>query len=138
MINAETGREKVKIAFQKGAYWKDIIVDKGIIASANKIVSLADYGISVTSETSRALVKFLSDLENFNIDLIETKISTSKFGWIKDEFMPYGMNIEFDSESRSLVVVTSGLIWSEDYERQEDLKLMYIWRLHLRVYCSSH
>src|SRR5574344_1143848 len=100
LINAETGREKVKIAFQKGAYWKDIIVDKGIIASANKIVSLADYGISVTSETSRALVKFLSDLENFNIDLIETKISTSKFGWIKDEFMPYGMNIEFDSESR--------------------------------------
>lgn len=100
LINAETGREKVKIAFQKGAYWKDIIVDKGIIASANKIVSLADYGISVTSETSRALVKFMSDLENFNIDLIETKISTSKFGWIKDEFMPYGMNIEFDSESR--------------------------------------
>lgn len=100
LINAETGREKIKLAFQKGFVWKDIIVDKGTIASANKIVSLADYGISVTSETSRALVKFLSDLENFNIDLIETKISTSKFGWIKDEFMPYGMNIEFDSESR--------------------------------------
>ncbi|MFA9376255.1 MAG: DUF927 domain-containing protein [Lachnotalea sp.] len=100
LINAETGKEKIKIAFKKGLKWKEIVVDKGTIASANKIVSLADYGVSVTSETSRALVKFLSDLENFNISLIDTRVSTSKFGWINGEFMPYGADIEFDSESR--------------------------------------
>ena len=63
LVNAETGKEKVKLAFKKGARWKEIIVDKGIIASNNKIVSLADYGVSVTSETSKALVRYLSDLE---------------------------------------------------------------------------
>lgn len=100
LMNAETGKEKVKIAFQKGFKWKEIVVDKGIIASSNKIVNLADYGVSVTSETSKSLVKFLSDLENFNIQELETRVSTSKFGWINGEFMPYGLDVEFDSESR--------------------------------------
>lgn len=100
LLNAETGKEKVKIAFQKGFKWKEIVVDKGMIASSNKIVNLADYGVSVTSETSKSLVKFLSDLENFNIQELDTRISTSKFGWINGEFMPYGLDVEFDSESR--------------------------------------
>ena len=100
LMNAETGKEKVKIAFQKGFKWKEIIVDKGMIASSNKIVGLADYGVSVTSETSKTLVKFLSDLENFNINDLDTRVSTSKFGWINGEFMPYGLNVEFDSESK--------------------------------------
>lgn len=100
LMNAETGKEKVKIAFQKGFKWKEIIVDKGMIASSNKIVNLADYGVSVTSESSKSLVKFLSDLENFNISNIDTRVSTSKFGWINGEFMPYGLDVEFDSESK--------------------------------------
>lgn len=100
LMNAETSKEKVKLAFNKGFKWKEIIVDKGMIASSNKIVGLADYGVSVTSETSKSLVKFLSDLENYNIDKIDTRISTSKFGWINGEFMPYGLNVEFDSESK--------------------------------------
>lgn len=100
MMNAETGKEKVKIAFQKGFKWKEIIVDKGMIASSNKIVGLADYGVSVTSETAKSLVKFLSDIENYNISQIDTRVSTSKFGWVNGEFMPYGLNIEFDAESK--------------------------------------
>lgn len=100
LVNAETGKEKVKLAFLKGSKWKEIIVDKGMIASSNKIVALADYGVSVTSETAKALVRFLSDLENFNIHDIDTKVSTSKFGWINGEFMPYGAEVEFDSESK--------------------------------------
>ena len=97
-FNAETGKEKVKIAYRKGAIWRDITVDKAIIASASKIVTLADYGISVTSETAKNLVRYLSDLENENLELIDVKTSTSKFGWVRNysEFMPYGTNIEFD------------------------------------------
>lgn len=100
LINAETGKEKIKLAFQKGLKWKEIVVDKGIVASSNKIVGLADYGVSVTSETAKALVRFLSDIENYNIDLIDTRVSTSKFGWINGEFMPYGADVEFDAESK--------------------------------------
>lgn len=100
MVNAETGKEKVKIAFKKGSKWKEIVVDKGVIASANKIVQLADYGVSVTSETAKTLVSFLADLENMNINDIACRVSTSKLGWINGEFMPYSDSIEFDSEMR--------------------------------------
>lgn len=99
-VNAETGKEKIRIAFKKGTKWNEIIVDKGVIASANKIVSLADYGVSVTSETAKYLVRFLSDIENMNVHEIEVKTSTSKLGWIKEEFMPYGLNVEFDADNR--------------------------------------
>lgn len=101
LINAETGKEKIKIAFKKGRIWKEIVVDKGMIASSNKIVGLADFGVSVTSESSKALVRFLSDIENYNIDEIDTRVSTSKFGWINGEFMPYGNNVEFDGEGKT-------------------------------------
>lgn len=103
LINAETKKEKVKLAYKKGNRWKEIIVDKGTIASPNKIVSLADYGISVTGGTrgtANNLIQYLADIENLNIDLIGTQISTSKLGWIEGEFMPYGKGIIFDSETR--------------------------------------
>ena len=100
LTNAETGREKVRLAFCKGFKWREITVDKGVIASSTKIVQLADQGVSVTSETSKLLVRFLSDLENLNINNIEDGASTGKFGWISDGFMPYDKDIEFDAESR--------------------------------------
>ena len=122
LMNVETNKEKVKLAFCKGFKWKEIIVDKGMIASSNKIVGLADYGVSVTSETSKALVKFLSDLENYNIEVIETRASTSKFGWINNEFMPYGLNIEFDSESKFKDIFESVRSYG-DYKTWMDLML---------------
>lgn len=102
-VNAETRKEKIKLAYKKGTSWKDITVDKSVIASASKIVGLADYGISVTSETAKALVKFLADLENMNLDIIPIRTSTSKFGWTGGdykEFMPYGNGVEFDCVSK--------------------------------------
>lgn len=98
LMNAETGKEKVKLAFQKGHRWKEVIVDKGLIASSNKIVNLASDGVSVTSENAKHLVRFLADLENYNINEIETIISTSKLGWINGEFIPYGSQIQFDAD----------------------------------------
>lgn len=109
-FNAETRKEKVKLAYKKGEYWKDITVDKSVIASASKIVGLADYGISVTSETAKALVKFLADLENLNLDIIPIRTSTSKFGWTGDdykEFMPYGTGVEFDCMTKFPDLVSS-------------------------------
>lgn len=100
LLNAETGTEKVRLAFCKGAKWREITVDKEIIASAQKIVNLAKYGVSVTSESAKLLVRFLSDIENLNIMDIESATSTSKFGWIGDEFMPYDANVEFDADSK--------------------------------------
>lgn len=106
--SAETGKEKVKLAFRKGINWYEHITDKEIIASSNKIVNLAAYGVSVTSETSKNLVRYLSDLENLNLSSIERKTSTSKLGWHDTEFLPYDVDdIVLDSGDRFNGVLSS-------------------------------
>ena len=99
LINAETGFCKVKIAFKLKRKWKEIIVDKETVSSASKITSLSKFGIRVTSENAKLLVRYLSDMEAMNEDFITEQVSTSKLGWINDEFMPYEKNIVFDNES---------------------------------------
>jgi len=98
--NAETDMEKVELAYKRGTKWKRIVVAKNQIASASKIVGLSDYGVAVTSETAKNLVRYLYDLENLNILSIPTQISTQKMGWVKGKFMPYTDDIKFDSEER--------------------------------------
>ena len=66
------------------------------MASATKILQLADYGVAVTSENARYLVRYLADVEALNQYKIECKTSTGKLGWARDEFMPYGFDIEID------------------------------------------
>ena len=98
LTNAETGFYKVKLAFKLKRKWREIIVDKEVISSASKIVSLSKLGIRVTSENAKTLVRYLSDMEAMNEEYITEQISTSKLGWISGEFMPYGENIVFDNE----------------------------------------
>lgn len=85
----ETGREEVEVAWRKDFKYRAITVSRSIISSNSKIVALSDYGFPVTSETSKALVSYLSDFEKLNSDIIKERISTSKLGWAGMEFMPY-------------------------------------------------
>ena len=90
LINIDTGIEKMKIAFRKGNRWREIIVDKSVVSSATKIVSLSDNGVSVTSENSKALVRFLSEVESSNYDLIPEVNSFSRLGYFQNEgFVPF-------------------------------------------------
>ncbi|MBQ1296685.1 MAG: DUF927 domain-containing protein [Clostridiales bacterium] len=104
LTNVETGDCKVKLAFKIRGVWQERFVDKSQLASASKIVDLARYGIRVTSENAKYLVKYLSDVEALNEDIIEEKRSMSTLGWVRgsDEFMPYGDSIEFDNEQSGL------------------------------------
>ena len=97
--NLEDGTEKIKIGFYKNDEWHYMIVEKSLISSSQSIVKLSDFGISVTSENAKHLVKYLAEIENLNKDLIKTNISTSKLGWIGDDvLMPYSDQYEFDND----------------------------------------
>lgn len=98
LANAETGFVKVQIAYKVRNRWKEVVIDKEIIASSSKITSLSRFGVMVNSENAKNLVRYLTDLESLNSDYITEQISTSKLGWINGEFMPYGNNIIFDNE----------------------------------------
>ena len=100
LINIETGEEQIHLAYKRNGLWKDVRIPKVIISKASSITELAKWGVGVTSENARLLVKFLADVENFNDDLIHIKQSTSKLGWRNEDkdFLPYDTDIEFDGE----------------------------------------
>lgn len=107
LSNAETGFIKVQLAFKIRGKWKEIYVDKETISSSSKIISLSNFGVMVNSENAKNLIKYLTDIESLNADIIIEQVSTSKLGWIKDEFMPYGENIVPDSEQSFKTVFNS-------------------------------
>lgn len=98
--NLETGEEQIKLAFKRNHKWHEIIIPKTMITSANKIVGLSARGISVTSETAKYLVRYLSDVENANDDYMKIQYSSSKLGWINDGFIPYDKEVIFDGDAR--------------------------------------
>lgn len=98
--NLETGEEQIKLAYKRNGHWDEIIVPKTMITSANKIVSLSGRGIAVTSENAKLLVRYLADVENMNEKYIGVQYSSSKLGWIKNDFLPYDTEIVFDGDSR--------------------------------------
>lgn len=99
LINIDTGIEKMKIAFRKGNRWREIIVDKSVVSSATKIVTLADNGIGVTSENAKALVRFLSEVESSNYDILPEVNSFSRLGYFQNEgFVPFVEGLIFDGD----------------------------------------
>lgn len=100
LVNVDTGVEKLKIAFRRGNEpWRSIIAEKSVLASRQKILQLADMGISVNSETAPFLVKYLSEAEDKNYDKIPQTKSIGRLGYIPGEgFSPYVKGLVFDGD----------------------------------------
>ena len=100
LINIDTGIEKLKIAFRKsGEKWASVIAEKSVLASNQRILQLSDQRIAVTSESARALVKYISDVENKNYKIIPERKSVSRLGYIPGEgFSPYVQDLIFDGD----------------------------------------
>ena len=100
LVNIDTGAEKLQIAYRKGKQWRKVIAEKGVLASANKILELANVGVAVTSESAKHLVQYFYDLESLNYDRIPEKNSVSRLGWIEDQgFSPYVEELVFDGDA---------------------------------------
>lgn len=98
--NIETGEEQIILAFKRDHRWKEITIAKDVVASASKIVALAKYGLPVTSENAKYLVRYLNDVEALNNEDIVLKQSSSKLGWQGKDFLPYEGGIIFDGDNR--------------------------------------
>lgn len=100
LVNIDTGEEKLRIAYSKGKKWREQIVPRSILASANKIVELSSVGVAVTSENARLLVRYLSEIENLNYDVLPEKKSIGRLGYIEEgEFSPYMDELVFDGDA---------------------------------------
>lgn len=139
--NMQTNTEKIVITFKRDYSWHEITVDKSVTISASKIVKLGEFGVMVTSETAKALVQYLADLESLNE--IPLNHSTSKFGWIGDEFIPFDQDIVFDDESRfkdlsnSLIARGSYDIWLDLAKRIRQNKEHYEPQIYMAASFAS-
>ena len=99
LVNIDTGIHKVKLAFSLGKRWNTIIEDRSVISDGRSIIGLSKYGIMVNSETGKALVRYLADVEQMNYDLIPEVSSVGRLGWIDEYgFSPYVEDLVFDGE----------------------------------------
>lgn len=99
LINIDTGEVKMEIAFKRGLRWQFKVFDKGVLASANKIVELAKYGVAVDSENAKDLVRYMTFLEAENYDKIPETNSVGRMGWIGDYgFSPYVEELKYDGD----------------------------------------
>lgn len=100
LVNIDTGEEKMRLAYRKGKVWRTTVVDKRVLASANKITELASAGVLVTSENAKLLVRYLSDLDALNYEAIPERKSVGRLGYIQDEgFSPYVEGLIFDGDA---------------------------------------
>ena len=99
--NVDSHITKMDIRFKNSrGFWEQIIIDRSIIASSSRIVSLADRGISVTSETSKDLVRYFLDCESKSTpEEIANVPSVGRLGYIGDYgFSPYCEDLVFDGD----------------------------------------
>lgn len=98
LVNAYTGIEKIEIAYKRGTRWRTAVKPKSMLASQNKIIELADEGVGVSSDNAKELVKFLSDMEALNYDVIPEIKAFDRLGWMDDyqNFSPYLSGAVFD------------------------------------------
>ena len=97
MVNADTGVHKIELAFRKNGTRRTTIQDRETIASKNKIVSLANVGVDVTTATAGKLVDYLNTLQQLNV--IPEVTSISHLGWVDQKFLPYDDGVVFDGEA---------------------------------------
>ena len=95
LLNLDSGTEKLKIAFRRDGAWKELIVDCTVCNNRQSILTLANYGVMVTSENAKNLVQYLFDMQAEN-QTIPVSRSTSRLGWQGRAFVPYNGDIQFD------------------------------------------
>lgn len=103
LVDIDSNEVKIEIAFKRGmnAHWATAIFDKSTLANSRSITALAGYGVAVTSESAKELVKYLDHMESANFDALPVENTTDHLGWVKDYgFAPYIENIVYDSAGR--------------------------------------
>ena len=107
LCNIETGKYKIELEFVVRNKLRKVIVPREVIASASKILLLANDSVQITQKNAPYLVEFLSDIEALNSDIITEYVSTSRLGWIDvmddegnvtKQFLPYQQDAIFDNE----------------------------------------
>lgn len=97
--NVDTAEERITLAYFKSAMWQSITVDRSVCANSNKIVdALSQFGIEVTSDNAKNMVRYISDCVGLNPLTLNPKKSINRLGWVGNSFTPYAEDIRYEGE----------------------------------------
>ena len=97
--NVDTAQERITLAYFKSALWQSITVDRSVCANTNKIVdALSQFGIEVTSDNAKNMVRYISDCVGLNPVALNPKKSINRLGWVGGSFTPYAEDIRYEGD----------------------------------------
>lgn len=97
--NVDTAAERITLAYFKSGAWQRITVDRSVCANTNKIVdALSQYGIEVTSDNAKNMVRYISDCVGLNPATLNPKKSINRLGWVGNSFTPYADDIRYEGD----------------------------------------
>lgn len=118
IIDIDSNAEKLDVAYRRGGRWRNIIVGRENLASAQKIIQLARNGIAVNSENAKELVKYITDIESMNYDQLPVQNSTEHLGWLQNgEFAPFCDDVVYGGESSEFGRIFEGFQPTGDYKK---------------------
>ena len=108
IFNVDTDQEKIELCFKYYNQWRRVVQARSTVFNSRSIIKLADYGLDVTSESSKYLVKYLQALSHVNMQGIPLQYSVSRLGWRnhETEFVlpqrtPYRIELDDDGDITS-------------------------------------
>ena len=114
--NIDSGQEKLSLSYYRNSRWKEIITLRSTALNKNKLVSLADSGLPVSSDNSEGVVRYLSAYEAANSKRIPFIRSISRIGWIGREFYPCLTNKEIVYEGDDTDNIVGAITEHGDYD----------------------
>lgn len=81
MSDIHDGSESMELVYRRAGSWRRHTVERAIIASRGEIVKLAAVGIPVTSGNAGAMVEYLAEFENTNIEHLPHARLSGQMGW---------------------------------------------------------
>lgn len=79
--DASTGLENIQIAWNKDGCWQGQIVDRKTIADTRDVLSLANFGLPITSEDKEFVVRYCKEYELANQFCIPLIHVSDQLGW---------------------------------------------------------
>lgn len=135
--NVDTATERITLAYSKSGDWQSITVDRAVCANVNKIVdALSQFGIEVTSDNAKSLVRYISDCVGLNPKTLEPKKSINRLGWVGSFFTPYAEDIRYEGDM-DYEVIFKNVRQSGDFKTWLDLCQKLRENLPLRMMMSA-
>lgn len=93
IIDSETGKHMLKIAFNNDGVWKTVIVNREAVACSHDLIKeLACQGVTINDGNAKLMSTYLLSIEHLNIRSLPIGRSISVLGWTDDDystFIPY-------------------------------------------------